>query len=81
MTKKAFVVILILSVVMTYGASTVDSLLNNTLLAGESGFPFKYSRGTLFGKGSIDGLMMLINIAFWFVIIWLIWKAISKLRF
>lgn len=79
MSKKAFVVILILSVVVTYGSSLADSLLNNTLLAGESGFPFKYSRSTLFGRGSIDGLMMFLNIAFWFALIWIIWKAFQKI--
>lgn len=75
---KAFIVILILSLVVTYGASLMDSLLNSTLLAGESGFPFKYSRSTLFGRGSIDGTMMLLNIAFWFVVIWGIWKVLQK---
>jgi len=79
MSKKAFVVILVLSVVLNYTAGFVDALQNNTLLAGESGFPFKDSRGTLFGKGSIDYTMMLLNIAFWFVVIWIIWKVISYL--
>lgn len=78
MSKKAFVVILVLSVVVTYGASLVDSLLNSTLLAGESGFPFKYSRSTLFGRGSIDGTMMLLNIAFWFAVILGVWKILQK---
>lgn len=78
MSKKAFVVILVLSVVVTYGASLADSLLNSTLLAGESGFPFKYSRSTLFGRGSIDGGMMLLNIVFWFVIILGVWKVLQK---
>lgn len=78
MSKKSFFIILVLSVVVTYGASLADSLVSNTLLAGESGLPFKYSRSTLFGKGSIDGVMMLLNIAFWFVIIWVIWKVLQK---
>lgn len=78
MSKKAFVVILVLSLVVTYGASLVDSLLNNTLLAGESGFPFKYSSSTLFGRGSINGGTMLLDIAFWFVILFGIWKLSLK---
>lgn len=77
-SPKAFIIILVLSVVVTYGASLVDSLLNNTLLAGESGFPFKYSRSTLFGRGSINGMMMFLNVAFWFVVILGVWKVLQK---
>lgn len=81
MSKKVFVVILVLSVVVTYGGSLVDSIVNNTLLAGESGFPFKYSRSTLFGRGTIDGAMMFLDIAFWFVVIFSIWKVFQKVAF
>ncbi|MBI2020344.1 hypothetical protein HYS94_02885 [Candidatus Daviesbacteria bacterium] len=78
MSKKAFIIILILSVVVTYGASLLDALMGNTLLAGESGIPFKYSRSTLFGRGSINYTMMLLNIAFWSVVIWGAWKVLQK---
>lgn len=79
MSKKAFVVILVLSVVVTYGVAFIDDLRRNSLLAGEGGVPFRFSSGTLFGSGSINYLMLLIDIAFWFVVIWIIWRIISYL--
>lgn len=80
MSKKAFVVILILSVVVTYGAAFVDALISNTLLAGEAGFPLKFSRGTMFGGGSTNYLLMILNIFFWFVVIWGIWKILQRIK-
>ena len=79
MSKKSFIIILVLSVIVTYGVAFIDALRSSTLLAGESGLPFKYSRGTLFGSGSINYVMMSVNIIFWFIVLWVIWKAIQKL--
>lgn len=70
---------LVLSVPVTYVAAFGDALRSNTLLAGESGLPFKYSRGTLFGSGTINYVMMLIDIIFWFVALLLIWKVLTKI--
>jgi len=78
MTKKTFVVILILSVVTNYVALIVDAITTNTLLGGVSGFPFKYSSSTLFGHGSVNGSMLILNIAFWFFVIWILWKLLQK---
>ncbi|MDP2585682.1 MAG: hypothetical protein Q8P29_02260 [Candidatus Levybacteria bacterium] len=70
MTRKSFVVILILSVIVTYISAFVDALIRNTLLGGEAGFPFKFSSATMFGSGSTNYLLMVLNILFWFAIIW-----------
>ena len=78
MTKRSFVVISILSLISTYIASTVSAISTGTLLAGESGFPFKDTRATLFGQGSISGPMFILNIAFWFLVILGIWKILQK---
>lgn len=78
MTKKSFVVILILSVVTMYGVSIIDAVVNNTLLGGKSGFPFKDSSATMFGEGTTDYLLMALNVIFWFVVIWGIWKILLK---
>lgn len=78
MTKKSFVVILILSVVANYVALIVDALVTNTLIGGESGFPFKYSSSTLFDQGSVNIPMLILNILFWFVVIWRVWKVIRQ---
>ncbi len=74
MTKKLFVVILILSVVAMYVASIINAIATNTLIAGESGFPFKDSRATMFGTGTTNYFLMTLNTFFWFVVIWIIWK-------
>ena len=80
MTKKLFVVILILSIVATYVTTFIDALVNKTLLGGEAGFPFKYSSSTLFGEGETNYLLMVLNIVFWFLVIWGVWKLIHKSR-
>ncbi len=80
MSKKAFIIILVLGVVASYIASIIDALVSGTLIAGESGFPFKDSRGTLFGEGSVNNLMFILDIIFWFAVIWGIWKLIKNLQ-
>ena len=78
MNKKIFVIILALSIVATYGATFIDALISNTLLGGEAGFPLKFSRATIFGGGTTDYSLMTLNIIFWFMIIWYIWKVLHK---
>ena len=78
MSKKAFVVILVLSVVVTYGVAIIDALIRNSLLAGEAGFPFRFSSSYFFGE-STNFLMLILDIVFWFIIIWLIWKLLYKM--
>jgi len=78
MTKKSFVVILILSVVAMYASSIIDAVVGGTLLGGKSGFPFKDSSTTMFGGGTTNYSLMTLNIIFWFMIIWYIWKVLHK---
>lgn len=77
MSKKSLVIILILSVVVTYITAAVEVLFSGLVVAGRSGVPFRFGSSSLFGGSSIDYPMLLLDIAFWFVILWLIWKAIS----
>ena len=79
MNKKAFVVILVLSVVVTYGAAFVDVLLSGSVIAGKSGIPFRFGSSSLFGGSSIDYPILLVDIVFWFAVIWGIWKLLPKL--
>ncbi|MBI3103918.1 hypothetical protein HYZ05_03175 [Candidatus Daviesbacteria bacterium] len=74
MSKKAFVVILVLSVVVTYGMAFVDDVINPT--KNPTGLPFSFASFNFLG-GSNDNLMLVLDITFWFVVIWGIWKAIS----
>lgn len=80
MTKKSFAVILALSVMVMYIASIVDAVVNGTLLGGKSGFPFKDSSATMFGEGTTDYLSMTLNVIFWFILIWGIWKLIKRVQ-
>lgn len=75
MSKKAFVGILILSVVTTYGTALLDFAFNIT--TGKIGIPFGFSSVSLMGS-STDYTTFLVDIAFWFVIIWLIWEVLLK---
>lgn len=74
MSKKSFVVILILSLVVTYGAAYLDFVFNIT--TGAVGLPFGFSYFNFLGS-STDQKAFLLDIVFWFGVIWLIWKAIS----
>lgn len=78
MSKKAFVVIMILSVVVTYAATLVDVLLSGSVVTGKSGFPFRFGSSSLFGGSSIDYPLLLVDIVFWFIILWIIWKVLQK---
>lgn len=78
MSKKLFLIILVLSVVVTYGVSITSDLISGSIIAGNSGFPFKFASGSLFGEGSTNYLMLILDIIFWFVVIWVVWKLIMK---
>lgn len=77
MTKKSFVVILILSVIVTYGVALVDASVNSS--ANQAGLPFKFGSYTLFGTASTNYLILLLDIIFWFGIIWGLWKILQNL--
>lgn len=77
-SKKEFLVIFVLSVVIMYMATIVDVLLNGSIIAGKSGFPFKFDSSSPFAGSNIDYPMLLINIFFWFIVIWAIWKFIYR---
>ena len=84
MSKKAFVVILILSVVVWYISRYIVPLYEIFIqrqfkinIFGDSclstGYPLSYCADNNFSLVLVGSL----NIAIWFVIIWLIWKIIS----
>lgn len=74
-SPKAFVVILILSVVVTYGMAFADFAFNIT--KGKIGIPFGFSSVSLMGS-STDYTIFLLDIVFWFVVIWGGWKVLQK---
>lgn len=74
-SKKAFIVILILSLLVTYGVAFADFAFNIT--KGKIGIPLGFSSVSLMGS-STDYTIFLLDIAFWFVVIWGIWKVLQK---
>lgn len=68
-----------LGVVVTYVVAIVDALRRNSLLAGEGGLPFRFSSASLFGSESTNFVMLVIDIIFWSVVLWAIWKLFLKL--
>ncbi len=78
MTKKSSVVIAILSVVVTYGVASLDFAFN--ISKGRLiGLPFGFSSFNFFGSET-ESTMLLLDIAFWFLVIWGIWKLMLRLR-
>lgn len=72
MSKKAFGFILILSVVGTYVIAILDIWINKS--KNIAGLPLGFSSLGSFLGGSTDYLMLVLDIVFWFVITWGIWK-------
>ncbi|MDO8570940.1 MAG: hypothetical protein Q7R97_05130 [Candidatus Daviesbacteria bacterium] len=79
MNKKSFLIILVLSVVVTYGVMFIQAFWTNSLIAGSGGFPFSFTSSSLFSTASTDYQMLIVNIVFWFMILFVIWKLIGKL--
>lgn len=75
-SKKAFIVILILSLLVTYGVAFVDDSISPT--KNPTGLPFGFASFNFLG-GSTNGLMLILDIIFWFVIILSIWKILQKI--
>lgn len=75
MTKKAFIVILVLSTTTTYVAAFIDDAIN--LAKNPTGLPFGFAYFNFLG-GSNDDLMLFLDIVFWFLVIWGIWKVLKK---
>ena len=79
MTKKSllgYFGLFILSVIITYGMAVVDEILNPA--KNPTGIPFGFASFNFLG-GSNDGLMLVLDVAFWFVIILGGWKLVKKL--
>ena len=75
MTKKSFVVILILSIIISIFAPVIAFTLGFRFMS--DGFPLKWSTFSLLGSNT-NYNALLIDIAFWFVVIWGVWKLIQN---
>ena len=73
------IVFLVLGVMVTYGVAIIDALRRNSFLAGQAGLPFRFSSSSLFGSESTDQFMFLLDVIFWVIVIFGVWKLIGKL--
>ncbi len=78
MTKKTFIILLVLSVMVTYAASIFDALVRNSFIAGEAGFPFRFSSSSLFGAEDTNMFMLFLDILFWFIVLYLVKFLLQK---
>ena len=76
MSKKAFVVILVLSVIVTYGLAITEAMVDTA--ANLVGIPFKFGSYTLFGTASTNYGTLFLNLSFWFAIILIAWTVIKR---
>ncbi len=75
MTKKSFVVILILSILISIGIPIIGFAMN--IYQVMSGWPLEFSQFNFLGS-TTDYTNLFLDIAFWFAVIWGIWKLVSK---
>lgn len=76
MTKKSFVIILILSIIVAIVGPVIAFGLGLGNIS--DGFPLEWSHFSFMGSNT-NYNALLIDILFWFIIIWIIWKILSKL--
>ena len=78
MSIKSFIVILVLSVVVTWLTKEVSGILNFSLGGLNVGLPLGFYQCAFISSCNINYLLLVIDILFWFVIIWAIWKIFVK---
>jgi len=74
MSKKAFAVILVLSLAMTIGMPFIGFIMTNYKVM--SGWPFRFTGFSFLGSTTNYGTLLL-DIAFWFAVILGIWKVLQ----
>lgn len=79
MSKKSFVVLVFLSIVVTYVVTFIDVVFNGSVVAGDSGIPLRFDSSVMFGGGSTNYLNLFIDIVFWFFVVWVIWVVLKRL--
>ncbi|MBF8249692.1 MAG: hypothetical protein HW400_293 [Candidatus Levybacteria bacterium] len=67
-----------MSVIINEVALYIDAILRNSLVAGQGGIPLRFTSSSLFGSASTNWPALLIDIIFWFLIIWGIWELLQK---
>lgn len=80
MSKKAFVVILVLSVAVTYLTPALQILISGLSFIGKDrGLPFNFVRYSFSGYSTYTVGFFVLDVIFWFVIIFFIWKVLLRI--
>lgn len=77
MSKKEFVIILVLSVVISISIPLVAFALN--IYQFMSGWPLEFSRFNFLGS-TTNYTNFFLDIVFWFLVIWGVWKILQKAK-
>jgi len=75
MTKKVFFISIILSVVLAIILPVIAFALGITAIS--YGFPLKWTTFSFLGSHT-DYTSLILDIIFWFLVIWGIWKVFKK---
>lgn len=78
MSKKAFFLILVLSVVVTWLTKEVMGVLNFTLGGLNAGLPFNFYQCSFISSCNINYVLLVADTVVWFMIILIIWKLLQK---
>lgn len=78
MSKKSGMIILVLSVVVTWLVKEVQGVLNFSLGGLDMGLPLTFYKCSFISSCSISYVMLLVDIVFWFVVIWFTWAQVIK---
>ncbi len=76
MGKVSFVVITVLSVLITYLLPYLNLFF--PINTGVFGFPLQYGTSSFFGGSSFEQLPFLVDVGFWFVVVWSVWVVFKK---
>ena len=76
MSKKLAVIIFILSTLIAIVGPVIAFSLSIPII--NDGFPFKWSTFNFLGSNTDYGALLM-DIIFWFIVIWGIWKVLPKL--
>lgn len=79
MSKKTFIVILVLSVVVTWITKEIMGVLGFVLGGLNVGLPLNFYNCSFISSCNINYFYLFLDIIFWFAVIWGIWKLLPKL--
>jgi hypothetical protein len=75
--KLGFLVILVISIFTTYIVAIFQSISDSTMT--KAGFPLNFGTYSIFGQAETNYLYLFVDIIFWFIVLWSIWKILSKI--